>query len=240
MAKDMNISCHHLEWRDKVSRLVNLLPIARTTRRKSQIRFPKDQTKYILQCSLVGTSGPAVPLPLLPLTSVFLSSYLWPPHLMQTLISTSCVLVQWNDLPQATWQDMNSVGPPPASCSLLIRRCCAGFPVAGLSFPTLFPTSHASFPLPLAKAIARCWGLRNMWATASGLENWTPFWASFEVVGLGVGGAWQEGRGRPNSKATNNLYWLKSLTHHNVPPNISPTAKLSHPSFLCSNVVFGG
>lgn len=57
-----------------------------------------------------------------PLTSIFLSTYLWPPYTMQTLISTSCALAQRNDLPKATWQAMNSPGLPPASCSLQIRR----------------------------------------------------------------------------------------------------------------------
>lgn len=126
---------------------------------------------------LVGQLSPSLSFPL---TSVFLSTYLWPPHSMQTLISTSCA--QWNDLPEATWQDMNSAGPPPASCGLLIRRRSAGVLVAGLSFPTLFPTSHASFPLPQATPIARCWGLRNMYATT---QAWTPFWGTFEVVGWG-------------------------------------------------------
>lgn len=111
---------------------------------------------------LVGQLSPSFSFPL---TSVFLFTYLLPPHLMQTLISTSCVLVQWSDLPEATWQDMNSPGSPPASCSLLIRRRYAEVLVAGLSIPTLFPTSHASFPLPQATAIARCGGLRNMYTT---------------------------------------------------------------------------
>lgn len=121
---------------------------------------------------LVGQFSPSLSFPL---TSVFLSTYLWPSHSMQTLISTSCVLAQWNDLPEATWQGMNSSGPSPASCSLLIRRHCARV-MAGLSIPTLFPTSHASFPLPRATEIARCMGLRNMYATTqawrTGCHSW--------------------------------------------------------------------
>lgn len=55
-------------------------------------------------CGLVGTSGPTCPPlpPLSLLTSVFLSTYLWPPWLDATLISTSCVLAQWSDLHEAT------------------------------------------------------------------------------------------------------------------------------------------
>lgn len=142
----------------------------------------KPSTSYSV-CWVVGTSGSVVPLPVLP-SDICLPLHLSlpPPHSMQTLISTSCA--QWNDLPEATWQDMNSAGPPPASCSLLIRRRCAGVLVAGLSFPVLFPTSHASFPLPQAIPIAWCWGLRNMYATT---QAWTPFWGTFEVVGWGSG-----------------------------------------------------
>lgn len=101
-------------------------------------RFSKDSTKCMICLgSLVGTYGPTVSPPSTsPLTSVFLSTYLSTPHSMQTLISTSCVLVQQNDLPEATWQDMNFTGPAPASCRPLIRRCCVGVVVvAWLSLP---------------------------------------------------------------------------------------------------------
>lgn len=168
----MNISCHQSR-RDSVAQIysqdiassdVKMCPHIQKIKGS---RFPKGfNWAHPKVCAawweLVGHLYPSLSFPL---TSVFLSTYLWPSHSMQTLISTSCVLAQWNDLPEATWQGMNSLGPSPASCSLLIRRHCARVVVSGLSIPTLFPTSHASFPLPRATAIARCVGLRNMYAT---------------------------------------------------------------------------
>lgn len=102
---------------------------------------------------LVGQSSSSLSFPL---TSAFLSTYLCPPRSMQALISTSCALAQGNNLPEATWQAMNSPSPPSASCSPLICERCTGVPAAGLSIATLFPTSHASFPLPQVTVIGRC------------------------------------------------------------------------------------
>lgn len=156
---------------------------------------------------------------------------------MQTLISTSCVLAQWNDLPETTWQDMNSPVPPPVSCSLLIRRRCAGVLVAGLSIPTLFPTSYVSIPLPRAAVIAMCGGLRNMYATTQAWRTGHHSGHHFRWWNEGVGQ--NEGAGVVHIPRQQTILtgWLSDLAP--CAPNIFPAPKLSHITFMVGNCLFG-
>lgn len=177
MAKDRNISCHQsVCHRSTVNMSPVVMPrcvlILKTIKRHKISQRTESSTSYSV-CVMMGTSGPVANPPHLyfPLTSVFLSTYLTSPLDANTNQHFMCP-VQWNDLPEATWQDMNSPGPPPASCRLLIRRRCAGVLVAGLSIPTPFPTSHASFPTPpLSYSDSKVWGVEKHVYHHSGLEN---------------------------------------------------------------------
>lgn len=84
-----------------------------TTAKRHKISQQANSTSYSVRL-MVGTSGPVAISPCFPLTSVFLSTYLTSLLDANTNQHFMCP-VQWNDLPEATWQDMNSPGPPPAT-----------------------------------------------------------------------------------------------------------------------------
>lgn len=89
----MNMSCHECDSGEVAANNdAKVCPHTHKTQKAQD--FPKNQvhsTVYAAWWELVGQLSPSL---LFPLTSVFLSAYLWPPHSMQTLISTSCALVQ--------------------------------------------------------------------------------------------------------------------------------------------------
>lgn len=117
----------------------------------------RTETEHTLQCvGLVGTSGPVVPLPLLP-PDICLPLHLSLASPLDANTKQHFMrpgAVKWPPWGNLTRHELSR----PASRCLLIRRRCAGVLVAGLSIPTPFPTSHASSPLPEATAIARCGG----------------------------------------------------------------------------------
>lgn len=141
----------------------------------------------------------------------FLFSYLWPARSMQTLISTACASVQWNDLPKATWKSHELSRP--GSCNPLIRERCAWALEHGLSDSTLFPTSHASSPLPWVTEIERCWGLRNMYATIHAWRTWSH---SGHVLMWLDGGVGRGDRSCPHSWASVSVGWPCTFCPHRI------------------------
>lgn len=139
---------------------VNMLPVGMP---RCVVIERKCTRFHILQSGgLVGTSGPFIPLPL------FSTDICLPLHLSlaspldaNTNQHFMCPgAVEWPPLkqPDKTWTLRSDLLPPAASWYV---GAVQGLLVAGLSTPILFPTSHASFPLPRATVIARCGGLRN-------------------------------------------------------------------------------
>lgn len=175
--------------------MLRLAPLLRTSQCATDLKGPKPAHPPVCVDSGNQWAGPSTPpSSCFPLTSVFLSTYLTSLLHANTNQHFMCP-AQWNDLPEAIWQ-----GPPPAAPPV-IRRRCAGVPVAGLSVLTPFPTSHASL------LIASVGGLRNLCAAA---RAWTTSCQGRRVgweqaVGVGKSGV-------PHSKPANSISGLNLLT----------------------------
>lgn len=111
---------------------------------------------------------------------------------------------------------MNSASPPPASCSPLIRRSCAGLGAAGLSSQPRFPL-HMPLFHSLSCSDSKVWAAERHVCHHSGLGG----------IGRHSGLHWRRCNGgvRQDKRAgvvhipgaTNNLNWLNSLTQHRAP-----------------------